>query len=58
MKPNKKKKYEYNQISIPKDIKEEAEKAMAAIGCRTMTSFASMAIKDYINRIQTQNKTN
>ena len=53
-----KKKYEYTQISIPRDVKEEAEKAMACIGCRTVTSFASMAIKEYISKIQTQNKKN
>lgn len=50
------KKNEYCQISIPKDIKADAEKAMSAIGCRTMTSFASMAIKEYIRQIQTQNQ--
>lgn len=53
-----KKKYGYKKISIPQDIKEEAEKVMTAIGCRTMTSFASMAIKEYIGKIQAQNKNN
>lgn len=50
------KKYEYAQISVPKGIKEDAEKVMTAIGCRTMTSFVSMALKEYINKIQAETK--
>lgn len=49
-----KKKYEYSQISIPKSIKVEAEKVMNIIGCRTMTMFASMAIKRYIAELQNE----
>lgn len=56
MKETKKKKYDYSQISIPAEVKDEAEKVMPLIGCRTMTSFVSMALKEYINKVQTQNK--
>ena len=51
-------KYEYCQISIPREIKEEAEKVMNVIGCRTMTAFATLALKEYMDKIQTQSKQN
>lgn len=45
-------KYDYTQISVPKQVKEEAEEAMTLIGCRTMTSFATMALKEYIAKLK------
>ena len=55
--PKEKKKYEYCSISIPKELKADAEEAMTTIGCRTITSFASMAIKRYIAELREQYKT-
>lgn len=49
------KKYSYSTVKIPANLKEESEKAMTEIGCRTMTMFATLAIKSYIAQLK-QNK--
>lgn len=46
------KKYEYKKKDIPKDIVEKAERLMHLIGCRTFTAFVTIALTEYMNKLE------